>query len=321
MKTKLVVTLGNPNGIGPEVTARALSLVSPELASSCLIVGDKESVRHYFTPKQISDYVFRYVEPSDAGIDYAFEPGGANFASGLMSLAYLDAAIRLVKENNYPALVTAPLSKELIAGSGREDVKHFKGHTDYLAEAFGVKKYSMLFYSRDINVLLATIHIPLSEVPVKLTEEKVDIAVENSVLYCERLYPGDYRIGVCGLNPHAGEHGLLGHEDDEVILPVVERWRAKGYPVDGPLPADTAFYKAYRERKYRLLVAMYHDQGLAPFKLLHFIDGVNATVGLPIVRTSPDHGTAFDIAGKGVADPNSMKSSLELAWEWIKDRN
>jgi 4-hydroxythreonine-4-phosphate dehydrogenase len=225
-----------------------------------------------------------------------------------------------MKEDGHTALATAPLSKELIAASGLENVKHFRGHTDYLAEAWSVKKFSMMFYSRDINVLLATIHIPLSEVPSKLTEAKLVIAIENSVDYCKGMFGDKYRIGVCGLNPHAGEHGLLGTEEDVLIAPVVERYRAKGLPIDGPLPADTAFYKAYHEKKYNLLVAMYHDQGLAPFKLLHFIDGVNVTLGLPIVRTSPDHGTAFDIAGKGVADCRSMKTSLELAWEMAKNR-
>jgi len=209
------------------------------------------------------------------------------------------------------AVVTAPVSKELIVKSG---ISGFVDQTTYFAGRFGVKNYNMLFYSGTMKVLLVTIHIPVSEVSSSLTAERMAIAIENSVRFCLSEY-GDkrfFRIAVCGLNPHAGEGGLIGNEDKDIIQPAVNHYLNMGYNIEGPLPADTVFDKA-ENGYYQLVIAAYHDQGLAPFKLLHFNDGVNVTLGLPFIRTSPDHGTAFDLAGKGKADYGSMLSAIRLA--------
>lgn len=312
MRTKLVITLGNPNGVGPEISAKSLSNYSTKDLSNFVVVGNKECIEHYFSQHLIENLQIEYINPDNVGVNYKFEPGNANTESGLMSLAYLDRALDLIKQNNYPGIVTAPLSKELIARSGKPGVEHFLGHTGYIADFFAVKKYSMMFYSSDLKVTLATIHIPLKEVPKKLTAEKLETAIQNSLDFCRYYYKENFRIAVCGLNPHAGENGLLGDEEENLIIPVIERYRKQGKPVEGPFPSDSLFYYALRG-DYQMVVALYHDQALAPFKMLHFMDGVNVTLGLPIIRTSPDHGTAFNIAGKNIADPSSMNEAIRLA--------
>jgi 4-hydroxythreonine-4-phosphate dehydrogenase len=179
----------------------------------------------------------------------------------------------------------------------------------------------MLFTCEQMSVLLATIHIPLKKVSAALKCSTVRSAVESALSFCRKRHgPDGWRIAVCGLNPHAGENGLLGSEEKRIIGPVVSEFRQRGEPVDGPLPADTVFFKA-RQGVYRLVVAMYHDQGLAAFKMLYLADGVNVTLGLPVVRTSPDHGTAFDIAGQDIADSRSMENAIKLAYDLLETGN
>ena len=197
------------------------------------------------------------------------------------------------------ALVTAPVSKEL--------VRPFPGQTELLADVAGTKKFAMMLVGGPLRVALVTIHEPLARVPRLITGRRIREVIELSEDFCRRLGIRHPRIGVAGLNPHAGEGGLLGDEERRIITPAIKRTRATG-----PWPADTLFHKAYRG-EFDAVVAMYHDQGLAPLKMIAFDTGVNLTLGLPFIRSSPDHGTAPDIAGKGIAKPDSMIAAINLA--------
>ncbi len=303
---KIAVTFGNPNGIGPEICAKSLQNFPPDKRRRFILVGDNFSYTRYF--KGLKDIPFVRIDPPE-GLSFLFSPGIKDVQSGAMSWLFLKRAVMMVKDGDAGAIVTAPISKDLIVRSGHPE---FTDHTTFLAREFGVKRVSMMFFSDDLKVILATIHISLKNVPGQITGDSVRTALDNALLFGKKYEGKSYRIAVCGLNPHAGENGLLGSEDMEVISPVVNEYRDAGLCVEGPIPADTAFYRAFR-KEFDCVAAMYHDQGLAPFKLLHFDDGVNVTLGLPLIRTSPDHGTAFDIAGKGVADGKSMEKALELS--------
>jgi 4-hydroxythreonine-4-phosphate dehydrogenase len=204
--------------------------------------------------------------------------------------------------------VTAPLNKEAIHLAGYS----FPGHTEILAERTGTMAYAMLFVSEPLNVILTTIHCALSEVPRLMTAEKLESTIHLGAQAMRQLGVAAPRIAVAGLNPHAGEAGRFGNEETTVMLPVIRAFQGCGYSVEGPFPADTLFRDAVAGR-YDLVVAQYHDQGLIPLKLLAFDSAVNVTVGTPVIRTSPDHGTAYAIAGKGIAKPESLIAAIRLA--------
>jgi 4-hydroxythreonine-4-phosphate dehydrogenase len=321
VKNKVVLTLGDPNSISPEICAKSLAKLLPERLARFIIIGEKNTIDRYFPPSLIVSLKIETIDPAASGVDFHLSPGTPDPSSGAMSFGFLRRAVEILKTGDAGYLVTAPVSKSLIVSSGLPATENFRGHTDYLADSFGISGYSMMFYSENLKVILATIHTSLKDVPAELTVEKIDTALKNALLYFDMIGKSDFRIAVCGLNPHAGESGLLGSEDSSVIAPVVDRYRARGFDITGPLPADTVFFHAYRG-KYDMVIAMYHDQGLAPFKMLHFIDGVNITLGLPFLRTSPDHGTAFDIAGRNIADETSMDNALDFILnadeEWSK---
>lgn len=237
--------------------------------------------------------------------DVLGQPSTENAATLLEGL---QLAVKGCQEGNYAGLVTAPLQKSIINDAGIP----FSGHTEFLAELTGCPMPVMLLVAGDMRVALASTHMPLSAVPSYITGERLQAVLE--VLHrdlCQRFGLADPRIVVCGLNPHAGEGGHLGSEDQEIIAPVVRTFQQKGLRVDGPLPADTAFTPA--AGKADAVLAMYHDQGLPVLKFAGFGHAVNVTLGLPIVRTSVDHGTALDIAGSGKADPGSLIAAVELA--------
>jgi 4-hydroxythreonine-4-phosphate dehydrogenase len=218
------------------------------------------------------------------------------------------------------ALVTAPVNKESIIRSGQA----FVGQTEFLSEIAGTDRTVMMLLGADdrqrwLRVALATTHLPLRLVSERLERTRIELAIERAAAACADLRLSRARVGVCGLNPHAGEGGQLGNEEQEIIRPAVEACRTRGIDVAGPWPADTLFHYAYRG-DYDAVVAMYHDQGLAPLKMIAFESGINWTLGLPFIRTSPDHGTAYDIAGQGVANPSSMIAALRLAKE-LASRN
>lgn len=279
------ITMGDPSGVGPEVVYKALKDPSVASLANFICIGDKK--------------LLRGVSCSIIDIPYK--------SSGEGSLRFLERAVDLVKGGVIDALVTAPLSKEKVSKYS----VNFKGHTEYLADAFGVKQFDMMFIAPQARLSLVTRHVPVKDIPKMITKKAVLSSIElmNETLK-NQFNIKNPRIAVLGLNPHAGENGLLGFEDVKQIVPAITAAQKSGIKAFGPFPADTFFCK---DKGFDGIVAMYHDQGLAPMKGLYFKDLVNFTAGLPFVRTSPVHGTAFDIAGKGIADPSSMIASIKLA--------
>jgi 4-hydroxythreonine-4-phosphate dehydrogenase len=289
----IALTMGDPFGIGPEVIRAAL--------------GDtKAEVTVYGDPALFPG--FPRIVPVPVEGERPARPG-PSVAGGKASLRALDLALAAVKEGRHEALVTAPVSKESLAlADGPVD-----GHTPYLGRAFGVSDPLMAFVWDDAEpvVALLTTHIPLRAVASSLTGAKVERAVRRlHEALVTRFGRARARIGVLGVNPHAGENGLLGTEEEDFIAPALDRLRAEGLSVAGPLPGDAAFAT---RRDYDAILAMYHDQGLGPVKALAFDRAVNVTLGLPVIRTSPAHGTAFGIALCGKADPSSMRAALRWA--------
>lgn len=282
---KLAITAGDPSGIGPEIILKAFTS-QPELLDQAAwtVIGAKEWLASL--PPQLTLI--------DKGAD---------------SYAYVKTAINLALRGEVSGIVTGPISKEVWINAG----KPFAGHTEMLATLSNTKRYAMAFASPKLNIMLATIHVPLVDVAKRLSGdgllEKIHLANEFGV----SLGYNTPRIGLAGLNPHAGEHGHIGNEEVLIIRPAIETAIKQGIKASGPYPGDTLFNMAVNEKQFDVVLAMYHDQGLAPLKLIAFHEAVNVTVGLPFVRTSPDHGTAFDIAGKGVANPASMIEAMRLA--------
>jgi len=303
--TKIGITLGDPAGIGPEIVAAALGVASDQLRARAVVFGDRdvlERAAHALGTK-LPDVIV-----VGEGIGAGAIPGAPNDASGAAQVAYLEAAVAAAKRGEIAAIATAPISKTWARRAGFA----FPGHTEMLAERFGVDDVAMMFAGPKLKVALATVHIPLAAVARALTTKRIRRVVELLVTSLVRDFAiAAPVVGVVGLNPHAGEGGILGDEDRTLIAPaVIGEWGPA--MVTGPLVPDVAFRDCMVGR-HDALVAMYHDQGLIPVKLVDFDDSVNMTLGLPIVRTSPDHGTAYDIAGKGIARATSMRRAIDLA--------
>jgi len=238
-----------------------------------------------------------------------FMPGEVSAATGAASYAYIEAAIRAALDGKVDAICTAPINKEALHAAGIE----YPGHTEILADLTQAPRVCMMLTSDEITCSLVTAHVGLHEVPGLLTVPKILDAIELTALTMRKLRGHEPRLTICGLNPHAGEKGLFGRrEEEEIIAPAAELARSQGIVIDGPLPPDTAFLPD-RRRETDAYICMYHDQGLIPLKMLAFETGVNVTLGLPIVRTSVDHGTAFDIAWRGRASAKSMFEAIKLA--------
>jgi 4-hydroxythreonine-4-phosphate dehydrogenase len=304
MATRIGITLGDPAGIGPEIVAVTLASAPAELRARLVVYGDREPLERAAATMRVT----LPEVPVVGGTDAAFTPGAPDERSGAAQVRYLEAAVAAALDGELAALATAPISKTWARRAGFP----FPGHTEMLAARFGVV---MAFYGPRMRVALATVHVPLADVARTLTAARiarvVELVRESLVRDCGIAAP---RIGVVGLNPHAGEGGMLGSEDAAIIAPACA---ASG--AHGPLIPDAAF-RDHVEGGYDALVAMYHDQGLIPVKLLDFDLAVNVTLGLPIVRTSPDHGTAYDIAGRGIARATSMQAALKLAAEMTARR-
>ena len=241
--------------------------------------------------------------------------GRVSAAGGRAAIEAITGAICLALGRRVDAIVTAPISKEAIRAAGSP----FPGHTEMLATFTGAKRHAMMLVGGPLRVSLATIHVPLAQVPSLITTRGVREVIELTWDAVRSFGLRRPKIAVCGLNPHAGEGGMMGDEERRIIAPVVRALAKKGIPVSGPYPADTIFFRAARG-EFAAVVAMYHDQGLGPLKTLAFDTGVNLTLGLPIIRTSVDHGTAFDIAGKGIASPESLLAAVELAATMARNR-
>jgi 4-hydroxythreonine-4-phosphate dehydrogenase len=324
------IALGDVTGIGPEITLKALSLEQPGSRTNYLIIGDPAVLERLNArlglniPFQIAVPAekrgpFCVWNPLSEPLPEKLEPGSPLAARA--ALALLRAGAKLCLEGELDALVTAPVSKEAIIRSGEE---HFRGQTEFLSEIAGAERTAMMLLGEDdrgrwLRVALVTIHLPLREVAGAITQAKVQLAIELAAKACHDLGLDRARVAVCGLNPHAGEGGKIGTEEIEIIAPAVAASAAAGIDVTGPMAADALFYYAFRG-DYEAVVAMYHDQGLAPLKMIGFERGINWTLGLPFIRTSPDHGTAYDIVGKGVASPSSMRSAIDLAIKLARGR-
>ncbi len=281
-KPRVALTSGDPAGIGPEVAAKAAA--DPRVLAACepIVYGPPDASR--------------------------FAPGVLSGDAGRAAYAVIVRAVDDARRGIVQAVATAPINKEAFRLGGLP----WSGHTDLLAHLTGARHVAMMFHSDALRVVLATVHIALADVPRSLTAESLDATIDLTARELPRFGIARPRIAVAGLNPHAGEHGLFGVEEQTAIRPAIAACRARGIDVDGPFPGDTVFVRA-RRGDFDVVVACYHDQGLIPVKLVAFGQAVNVTLGLPIIRTSVDHGTAFDIAGKGVADPESMIAAVLLA--------
>lgn len=313
------ISLGDVTGIGPEITLKALAAEASLDDTRYLLIGDVEHVT--MLNRKLGLHLPLGSEPAKTSRFVIFNPCEAlapNLDQG--SAAAAKAAVAWVREGaerclrgELHVLVTAPVNKEAIVRAG----VNFVGQTEMLSGLAGTARTAMMLLGTDdrgnwLRVALATTHVPLRAVAEHLTIEKIATTIELSAQACRDLDLPRARIGVCGLNPHAGEGGKIGTEEQETIAPAVRVAQGRQIDAIGPLSADALFHYAYRG-DYDVVVAMYHDQGLAPLKMVAFEHGVNWTLGLPFIRTSPDHGTAYDIAGKGAANPSSMVAALRLA--------
>ena len=343
----IAISMGDPAGIGPEVILK--SLMQPDVRSLARfrVIGTASTLERAANRAGVAPF-WRVINHSEFTDPMATAPntppadtpgapgvlvvdrhaahdasiGTVSAAAGHLSFHFVDDAIAMALRPatdpwHADAIVTGPISKEAWrrAGHGR-----YPGHTELLAERCGVPSAAMLFHApadsatnrRELNVVLVTIHVPLMRVAGMLTVDRIARVIGQGAAAVREFGHESPRVGVCGLNPHAGEHGLMGDEDERVIVPAIELARSRGINAEGPFPADTIYNAALRGR-FDLIVAMYHDQGLIPVKVLAWDCAVNVTLGLPIIRTSPDHGTAFDIADQNVADAGSMTSAIGLA--------
>lgn len=325
-KPTIAVTLGDPGGIGPEVIVKALAASTLRSQARFRLYGPVAALELAARAASIAPFWFRGAPSSISGetnphevavVDY---PTTADFSpqstreSGDLSFRLVDDAIadalRPARDvRHVSAIVTGPISKMAwkLAGHGQ-----FPGHTELLSNRCGARRHGMMFVTPRLRVILATAHVPLMNIGAALTIDSVLDAIELGHAACVQLGVERPRVAVCGLNPHAGEGGVLGLEEQRIIEPAIEKAKERGVDARGPFPGDTVFNAATAGR-FDLVVAMYHDQGLIPVKLLDRDRAVNMTVGLPIIRTSPDHGTAFDIAGQNKADAGSMTAAIELA--------
>jgi 4-phospho-D-threonate 3-dehydrogenase / 4-phospho-D-erythronate 3-dehydrogenase len=281
---RIGVTVGDPAGIGPEIARKALA--HPDLAACDL----------------------RLYGPSDDDALKVFERGRVSAAAGQAAYEAVVGAVRDAQAGAIDAIATGPVNKAAFAAAGLP----WKGHTDLLAHLTGAPRVAMMFHAEALRVVLATVHVPLRDVPALLTRDLLEGVIGLTASSLPRFGIPAPRLALAGLNPHAGEGGLMGTEERDVLAPAVAACRGRGIDVAGPFPGDTVFVRAV-QGEFDAVVACYHDQGLIPVKMVAFGRAVNVTLGLPIVRTSVDHGTAFDIAGRGIADPSSLVEAIKLA--------
>lgn len=327
-KPRIGITLGDINGIGPEIIIKALSdhrimsLLTPVVYGSGRVLSfykkllNNEEV-NYTQVKNKGQFIARQLNMVNCWEDVIeIVPGKASKETGKAALLSLQKACEELKEGLLDALVTAPIDKHSI----HSEEFPFKGHTEFLTQYFGASESLMLLVGNSLRVGLVTEHVAVREIADLITRERV----ENKLKLLEHSLRHDFgiskpKIAILGLNPHAGDGGLIGTEEEQILKPLVNDWRNKGKLVSGPFPAD-GFFASGQYTKFDGILAMYHDQGLIPFKTLAFENGVNFTAGLPVVRTSPDHGTAYAIAGKNQADENSFREALFRACDIVQSR-
>ena len=315
------ITIGDINGIGPEVIIKSLENQNILNQFTPVIYGSSKVISYYRKALDVPDFNFKLIKSIDnvqhrkVNIlncweeDVEITPGASTEVGGKYAFISLEKATKDVTSGHLDAIVTAPINKHNI----QNENFNFPGHTEYLTDIVGKSESLMFLVSEQLRVGVVTGHIQLKDVSSAITTEKIqaklDLMIKSLKKDFGRVKP---KIAILGLNPHAGEDGLLGNEENEIIKPLIENYRSKGALVFGPFPAD-GFFGAAQQYKYDGVLAMYHDQGLIPFKSIAFDSGVNFTAGLPIVRTSPDHGTAYAIAGKNQANANSMRQAIYCA--------
>jgi 4-phospho-D-threonate 3-dehydrogenase / 4-phospho-D-erythronate 3-dehydrogenase len=314
--TRIAISIGDPAGIGAEIALKALSDPRVALLAQWLLVADPAALDAAARVCAIDPGTlpFTLFETDTLPAGHAIAFGQLRAEYGLAAVAYVRRAAELCMNGQADAMVTAPLNKEAVTLSGRA----FSGHTEYIAELCGAAEPRMLLYSEKLATVHVTTHIPLEQA-CRLDRASIvrTIRLGNDALqWMNRRAP---RIAVCGLNPHAGEHGIFGRQDLEIVAPAIDDARAFGIDCSGPHSPDTIFVRALRG-EFDLIVAMYHDQGHIPMKLIDFEGGVNVSLGLPIIRTSVDHGTAFDIAGRNQANATNMKAAMRLAVRMAEGR-
>ena len=338
MQTALLVTLGDANGLGPELACRhfeSYANASPETA--ILLIGPESALEAHARRRGVAPFWQRVTKQAaldgsargavallvpDGLEDFVPEIGKPTPAGGRAAGLSLDAACEIMRKELarglVPGLVTLPLHKAMLIEAGFD----FPGHTEFLAHAFGLlpDQVCMHLCGEILRVSLVTTHPPLSLVPSLITQERILRCLELTAEFLRAVGKDLAPIAVCGLNPHAGEDGRIGREEIDIIRPAIELARKKGIDAHGPFPADSLFYRA-AQHEFAAVLAMYHDQGLGPLKLLHFGRAVNITLGLPVVRTSVDHGTGFDLAGRDAADTHSLEAALDLAKKLVAHHN
>jgi 4-phospho-D-threonate 3-dehydrogenase / 4-phospho-D-erythronate 3-dehydrogenase len=319
---RIAITLGDVTGIGPEVTLKALAGESSG-DDVFVLIGDSGHIRRLNESLGLNLPLGSYtgaahapgrvllLDPSEKPLPAVLSPGAAQAATA--AFQWLHEGARRCLSGEFQAMVTAPVNKEAIVNAGHS----FVGQTELLSGLANAQRTAMMLLGHDdrgrwLRVALATTHVPIRKLADAVTFDKVLLAIELAAQSCADLGLPRRRVAVCGLNPHAGEGGKIGTEDGSIIQPAADAARRNGLDVVGPMSADALFYYAYRG-DYDAVVAMYHDQGLAPLKMVAFEHGINWTLGLTFIRTSPDHGTAYDIAGKGLANPSSMIAAINLA--------
>jgi 4-phospho-D-threonate 3-dehydrogenase / 4-phospho-D-erythronate 3-dehydrogenase len=335
---RLGLTMGDPAGIGPELILAAARELAPRVAAgefALVVVGTPRCLEEAADRLGIATEIVTASEPmawprvpviAAADTDVTIEPGRLSAEAGRLAYAAIERAVALALAGDIDAVVTAPISKEALHLAGYS----YPGHTEILAELTGSRGSCMMLVHDRLRVSHVSTHVALAEVPKRVTPERLRYVIDLTHQALRDLGFERPRIGVCALNPHAGEGGMFGREDIDVIAPVVESYRTRGIEVAGPVPADTVYVKALAGQ-FDAVVAMYHDQGHIAVKTLGFVmdpksgqmsalSGVNVTLGLPIVRTSVDHGTAFDIAGKGIANAQSMIEAIEVAAQLVGAR-
>jgi len=327
-KQVIGITLGDINGVGTEVVIKALSDSRMLNQVTPVIFGSSKTISYYRKLLKIDDFSVFHLkegqEPNHKRINLVecweeiaeINLGEAKKDAGEKALKALDKACEFLEKGQIDAVVTAPINKATI----QSDEFNFPGHTEYFGAKFGGNPL-MFMVTDNLRIAVATSHVPIKEVPELITQERIEKSIKKLIKSLKKDFGiSKPKVAVLGLNPHAGEEGLLGKEETEVIKPAINQFKDKGELVFGPFPAD-GFFGSGSYKKYDAILAMYHDQGLIPFKSLSFGKGINYSAGLSIVRTSPDHGTGYDIAGQGLASENSLRSAIYLAVDILKNRD
>ena len=305
LKPKVAITIGDPAGIGPEIVFKAVNSLKIQRVCSPVVVGDKNIILKYFDINKKyknTEFIFSSDYKKDIVV------GQPSKLSGKIACDAIEYAVKMCMDKKAKSIVTAPVSKESFKFAGLK----YSGHTEFLGALTKTKNFCMMMICDDINSVMVTRHLPISKISSVLTKKDIILTTKLSADFVKKIIKKSPKIVICALNPHAGDNGILGTDEKVKIIPAIQELKKKGYNICGLYPVDVAWAK-FLKYKYDLIVGMYHDQIMLPLKVLNPQKIVNVTVGLPFIRTSPGHGTAFDIAGKNVADPSSMEQAILYA--------